>query len=696
MASSDIGRRKVEKRNRPPVSCEPCRTRKLKCNRGSPCDSCIRRDKASLCNYAANASRSEPSNNKPRDLKDRLNTLENLVSSLLSGDAVVQPGLTTRRELATKDVEDITSPAIHYNKSANHDSSFTSQSAGEDALTPETPHLQETADGQVNYIDPNHWLSILDDIKEVREHLLASNQPLSQNEKGFAADPVVLDASFLLNSDQISSLDDILSSLPSQPICDMLLSWYFGSRFMVLGIIHPDKFQSEYASFWESPLTTPPLWVALLFSVLSVSVSLRKVSNIREPDGLIPHISILQQRVVQCLVLGRYATANAHALEAFMLHIQSCFFSREGNPVDLWFEMGTTIRLAFRMGYHRDPSNLTGISPFDGEMRRRVWVNIFQIDALVSFQMGFPSMIPNEFCDTEVPRNLEYSDLHVDMTVLPPSRPLSENTLMLYTIVKASVMGVFKKIVANTQSISVPAYDETIKLDAEMNQVYSMVPELLKRRDVNRSFIDHPCLIWQRCTIEILYLKGLIILHRRYISYDLRSPRFEQSRHACVEAALDIVSRQIDIHKACEPGGRLYEDRWMFFSLSVHDFLLASMVLCLDLSVRMRSRSGVLTERRDTQQLASREYRALQESQRIWAVNKAASPDAQTAALALDLMIKKVAQNDVGLTLADENISSGVMDPVVDSELPYAATMSQMIDGSESIDWSLLDQYLQY
>ncbi|KAI0853649.1 hypothetical protein F5Y00DRAFT_250813 [Daldinia vernicosa] len=696
MASIDIGRKKVEKRNRPPVSCEPCRTRKLKCNRGSPCDSCIRRDKASLCNYAANASRSEPSNNRPRDLKDRLNTLENLVSSLLSGDAVVQPGLTTRRELFTKDAEDIISPARPCNKPTDHDSGFTSQNAGEDALTPETPHLQETADGQVNYIDPSHWLSILDDIKEVREHLLASNHPTSQNEKGFTADRVVLDASFLLSSNQVSSLDEILSSLPSQPICDMLLSWYFGSRFMVLGIIHPDKFQSEYASFWESPFTTPPLWVALLFSVLSVSVSLRKVSNIREPEGLIPHISILQQRALQCLVLGRYATANAHALEAFILHIQSCFFSNEGNPVDLWFEMGTIIRLAFRMGYHRDPNNLTGISAFDGEMRRRVWVNIFQIDALVSFQMGFPSMIPNEFCDTEVPRNLEYSDLHVDMTVLPPSRPLSENTHILYTIVKASVMGVFKKIVANTQSILVPAYDETIRLDAEMNQVYSMVPELLKRRDVNRSFIDHPCLIWQRCTIEMLYLKGLIVLHRRYISYELRSPRFEQSRHACVEAALDIVSRQIDIHQACEPGGRLYGDRWMFCSLSVHDLLLASMVLCLDLSVRMRSRSGVLTERRDTQQLASREYRALQESQRIWADSKAASPDAQTAALALDLMIKKVAQNDVGLSLAEETISSGVTNPIIDSELPYAATMSQMIDGSESIDWSLLDQYLQY
>ena len=49
-----------------------------------------------------------------------------------------------------------------------------------DALTPESPHRQETTDGQVNYIDRGHWLSILDDIKEVREHLAVAPLPSLQ------------------------------------------------------------------------------------------------------------------------------------------------------------------------------------------------------------------------------------------------------------------------------------------------------------------------------------------------------------------------------------------------------------------------------------------------------------------------------------------------------------------------------------
>jgi len=249
----DAGLRKVEKRNRPPVSCEPCRTRKyatfsclwisrrrrahkhicrLKCNRGLPCDTCARRARSSLCTYAASANRNKPEPSKGRALKDRLGTLENLVSSFLSGDAVIQPGLLTESELTT---EDSASSAEQYNRPTNQSSTFSSSSGGEDALTPETPHIQETGNGQVNYIDPSHWLSILDDIKEVREHLLISNQPISRSGTGFDVDRVVSDASFLFSSDQNPSFDEILRSLPSQPICDMLLSWYFNSRFMVLG-----------------------------------------------------------------------------------------------------------------------------------------------------------------------------------------------------------------------------------------------------------------------------------------------------------------------------------------------------------------------------------------------------------------------------------------------------------------------------
>ncbi|KAK8107275.1 uncharacterized protein PG998_009288 [Apiospora kogelbergensis] len=697
--------KRVEKRNRPPVSCEPCRTRKLKCNRSLPCDTCNKRGKSSLCVYAPNASRTRPGPNKSRDMRDRLNALESLVSSFLAGEAPLQTSPSAVSENNSTGSEGLPMPvntvrstnaplvAEHGEPPASHVS--ISRSSKDAPPSPETPNLQKTSDGQVNYIDPSHWLSILDDIKEVREHLSVPNQSRGHSGMALDANHMTPDATFLSLPTQTLSLNDALSALPTRSTCDRLVSWYFNARFMVLGIVHPAKFQAEYTSFWVSPSTASPLWVALLFSILGIAASLRQVLNITEPDGSVPQISVLQQTTVQCLVLGRYTTANAYALEAFMLHLQSCFFSFDVAPVDMWFEMGTVIRLAFRMGYHRDPSKLAGISPYDGEMRRRLWLNISQIDALLSYQLGFPSMIPNGYCDTSVPRNLEDSDLRVDMEVLPPSRPLNEQTPVLYVIVKSGVMMVFRKIVAYTQSICVGPYADALSLDSEMNEAYKAVPELLKQRAINQSFLDHAVLIWQRFTIELLYLKGLVILHRRYISYGQQSPEFEPSRHACVRAALEILSRQAEVHGACEPGGRLYEDGRMFAALPVHDFLLAAMVVALDLSVRMRCRSQQMPDREtEYRELAGKEYRALQVSQRIWAANSAIFPEANIAALALDLMIKKVAEKDISLFVAHNTPPEG-LDFSANGELPYAGVVSHMIDGSEDIDWVLLDQYLQ-
>ncbi|KAI1748519.1 hypothetical protein F4782DRAFT_516922 [Xylaria castorea] len=689
----DIGSRKAEKRNRPPLSCEPCRTRKLKCNRNLPCDSCVRRSKSSLCHYASNASLGRTGSSKQRNLQDRLNTLENLIGSFISGDTIVRARTNSEKELDPDHSETISPPVEQSNKAIRLESDSFGHGRAEDTFTPETPHLQTARDGQVNYIDPSHWESILEDIKEVREHLAIPDQPLLQGDPGHGTHRVLADASHLFGSIPYTTFTEILGSLPPQPICDKLVSWYFSTQIFISGIVHQAKFQNEYEDFWKSPSTTPPLWAALLFSILSVIVSMRQIKN-PTPDSSIPPVHVLQQRTVQCLVLGKYATANAHALEAFMLHLLSCLIGKSNSPTSKWFEMGTIIRLAFRMGYHRDPFNLSGISPFNGEMRRRVWLNIVQVEALMSYEMGFPSMIPSEFCDTDVPRNLENTDLHIDMTTLPPTRPLSVQTAVRYSIAKHAVMSILKKIVAHTQSLAVAAHEKykgTPALHNEMREAYNGLPETLRRRDINRSFLDSSRLIVERCTIEILYLKGLIILHRRYISYERQSLESDPSRRACIEAALDLLHRQADLQQACEPGGRLYDDRWMFLSLPAHDFLLAAMVVCLDLSVSMRSR-GAMDESTDYKQLRGREYRALQTSREIWAVNSSNSHEAHVATIALDLMIRKVAEDNSGFLLVDTGTYED-MPLFPEREFQYAGAVSQMIDGSESVDWALLDQY---
>lgn len=69
-------------------------------------------------------------------------------------------------------------------------------------------------------------------------------------------------------------------------------------------------------------------------------------------------------------------------------------------------------------------------------MRRRVWFFVIRLDGLLSFQVGLPSNIREEFHDTKQPRNIHDWELYEGMKELPPSRPSSEVTPIAYLIAK--------------------------------------------------------------------------------------------------------------------------------------------------------------------------------------------------------------------------------------------------------------------
>jgi hypothetical protein len=167
----------------------------------------------------------------------------------------------------------------------------------------------------------------------------------------------------------------------------------------MVAIVHPVKFQRDvsvtprqeiaiqttnngsndhqYVSFWEAPQSASPIWIALLFAILSLAKSMSELSGTShgaaEP---IPSAKLLSRATEQCLVLGGYARAREHCLEVLLVHLQSCYIRSKDSDLNLWLLMGVIIRLALKMGYHRDPAKLpkAEFSPFESEMRRRVWV----------------------------------------------------------------------------------------------------------------------------------------------------------------------------------------------------------------------------------------------------------------------------------------------------------------------------------
>lgn len=151
-------------------------------------------------------------------------------------------------------------------------------------------------------------------------------------------------------------------------------------------------------------------------------------ANDYDAEQQAPQVHLYREKIVQCLVIGEYTNAGPHVLETILHYVYVEFLLRIDADKDLWFLLALEVNFALYMGYHRDPSHFPGISPFHGEMRRRVWATVLLSDSLISSQMGMPRMISDWQCDSTEPRNLNDTDINNNTIQLPVSRPESEST----------------------------------------------------------------------------------------------------------------------------------------------------------------------------------------------------------------------------------------------------------------------------
>lgn len=389
----------------------------------------------------------------------------------------------------------------------------------------------------------------------------------------------------------------------------------------------------------------------MLFSVLCLGAQISQTSGQNMVEYSTESMrALFLKRSAQALVAGKYQKARPYSVDAVLLHAFCKHKQQEEPDSDVWMIMGITARLAMKMGYHRDPHHLKNITSFEGEMRRRVFFFLETFDLLLSFQAGLPTILREEEYDVELPGNYFDSDLDEDSKVLPPSRPVTDPTPMLYVCSKGRLLRIFRRVFRLIMSFESHSYEDTLKLGRELHEAQANVPPSLRMRPLELSITDPAHLIMNRQGLETMYLKVLCVLHRSYLTHDRSNPAYAYSRRTCTEAALKLLEIQAELQLACQAGGQLYQDRWMLSSVTQQDFLLAGMIICLDL-YESTKKSGTATQEEKLAQV--KKYDALKLSRDIWTSRKESSRDATRAVAIITAMLAKVPRPNVGTSPLD-------------------------------------------
>ncbi|KAG9944904.1 hypothetical protein KCU85_g7587, partial [Aureobasidium melanogenum] len=125
----------------------------------------------------------------------------------------------------------------------------------------------------------------------------------------------------------------------------------------------------------------------------------------------------------ECLIDANFMeVATTELLQALVLYLMAV--RQHSSPQSLWLVIGVAVRLAHRLGIHRE-RNLQSMTIFAAEMNRRLWWQIYLLNRhYVNLCEDIDSSDPAHILafDTKRPLNLNEADLHPDMTTLPPER----------------------------------------------------------------------------------------------------------------------------------------------------------------------------------------------------------------------------------------------------------------------------------
>ncbi|PYI36253.1 hypothetical protein BP00DRAFT_386715 [Aspergillus indologenus CBS 114.80] len=556
------------RRARIPLSCDPCRTRKLKCNRECPCQNCIARDEQSACHFkgAKIGSLSNARRESQADpMRQRIDQLENMVKRLIAH----QPQIPQEPASLTPE-----SP-----KPGNLIASDTQDVASAGKIVLDGAHSV--------YQGGDDWYDVLEEVNELKntwnqaqDDRLEHRIPPPQSQ--------LADGSSLLFG-QVKPIDriEILATLPPKPEINHLVAIFFDRPnfpIAVPPIIHEPTFMREYHEHCKNPSQANFIWLGLLFSILGiVMLAYHQHGEPPEYEGLSESLFQLYRiRTAQCLLSGDIAKCLPYTVETLRFNATAELNRKDDNRRGLWIMTGVLVRTAINMGYHRDPAHSSPpIPPLQAEYRRRIWLAVISMDNMTSFGAGLPRMLSAIYSDTREPRNLHDWELPTNAAMdLPPTRPLTEPTPVTYLIVKGRLCHALGRVADLTCNPTPSSYADVLATDRILSEAYDSFPPHMQPPAPAVAAAAPPQpqeqlrLSYAQIGPWSIYHRAMCTLHRRFLAPAKTNPQYRLSRDRCLASARALLAAQRDL-----------SEQWYRFAHTRQTLAFAAMVVFLELEL---------------------------------------------------------------------------------------------------------------
>ncbi|KAJ5375029.1 Transcription factor [Penicillium concentricum] len=495
MSSSDAeknARIDASGRNTTPLklrSCVVCRSRKVRCDKRAPCSNCRRANIACvlpptdrpprwarhldrLNNAVSKLQASQEPQPVAEDLMEKLHNLEGLVQEL-------RLQLEQAKSVANSAAEG--SSGVGSPESSAHDRQSNPSSISTANLQNKFGRLVLQDSNRSRYVSSGFWSRVNDELDGLREDV--SGLPFGESDTSDdEASPEMTPSTqelertpaerhgFLFghNLGRLSPNLTELHPLPSQ--IPFILDVFSENVNVIFQIVHLPTVKNMVRDWRGREMKgLTPANEALMFSIYYAAITSMEEEDIILNFGASKAELNLKYRQGLEHALARADFLNVPdfvLVQAFAIFLS--LVRRHDSPRFVWMMTGLVIRMGQALGLHRDGTHFDYLSPYEIEMRRRVWWALCMLDARASEDQGTDYTITRASFDTKLPLNLNDADLDPESKQTP--QPRDGLTDMSVARVSICMCEITRKMLVHDFKDGAPTLEEQSRLLQQLYQ----------------------------------------------------------------------------------------------------------------------------------------------------------------------------------------------------------------------------------
>ncbi|PWY94777.1 hypothetical protein BO94DRAFT_457212 [Aspergillus sclerotioniger CBS 115572] len=319
-------------------------------------------------------------------------------------------------------------------------------------------------------------------------------------------------------------------NLPPRELVDQLVDAYLRTTESIYRILHVPTFRRQYNALWLSDNQLADVgFAAQLRLVLAIGA-------VTYDDTFSLRSSALQWVHEAQLLVAQLKFKSALTIQALQNNLLLLFAQERLNTggESAWVSLGTLVRKSMYMGLHRDPGNLRQYSFLMVEMRRRIWNTILEVNLQASLSSGGSPLITLGDFDAAPPGNFDDEQLEATDPVASVGFTKTSITIALRrTFPQRLAVVKFLNDLGSPQT-----YDETLRLDAELREVYRELIHTLRPGSQYISPQGPAPLEIQM--VDFLMHRYLLSLHAPYFGSGLHGAEFALSKKTVAESSLRL------------------------------------------------------------------------------------------------------------------------------------------------------------